>query len=438
MTSIKEINSDKINEGTLKNFIPRSTTQIESVQDSVVSIIQEVRESGDEAIIKFTKNFDNVELSSKQIQVTEKEISEAYKSTDTNLIRAIQYARENLIKFHKAQVREDWLIEIEKGVTAGQIYRPLEMLGIYIPGGRAIYPSTVLMIAAPAYVAGIKEIIMCSPPQENNKIAAAILVAANEFGIKKIFKVGGAQAIAAMAYGTETIPKVQKVIGPGSIWVNTAKQLLSNIIAIDSPAGPSEILIICDESANPNYVIVDLLSQIEHDPDNIGIIVSDSDFLIKQIKESIDEYVRNSERRVIIEKALINNSLIIRAEDTEDCIRISNLIAPEHLEILTKEPNNILKKIVNAGAIFLGPFSPVSLGDYCAGTNHVLPTGGNAKIYSGLNLYDFLKTIDVLKCEREGLVKLSSTAITLSEFEGLFSHKRSIEERLKDFNKVNT
>lgn len=434
MTSIRELNSDQINEETLVKYIPRTAPQIESIQESVVSIIHEVKEKGDKAIIKFTKDFDNVETSTKHIQVTDKEISDAYDKSDADLIKAIRYAKENLIKFHKAQVREDWLIEIEKGVSAGQIYRPLGMLGIYIPGGRAIYPSTVLMVAAPAYVAGIEEIIMCSPPQQDNKIASALLIAANEFGINKIFKVGGAQAIAAMAYGTETIPKVQKVVGPGSIWVNAAKQLLSNIIAIDSPAGPSEILIICDESANPNYVIVDLLSQIEHDPDNIGIIVSDSVDLINQIKDNIEEYVVNSKRRDIIEKALLNNSLIIKAEDTEDCIRISNLIAPEHLEILTKEPNEIIKKIINAGAIFLGPFSPVSLGDYCAGTNHVLPTGGSAKIYSGLNLYDFLKTIDVLKCDREGLKKLSSTAIKLSEFEGMFSHKRSIEERLKDKN----
>ncbi len=434
MTSIKEINSAQINEETLKNYIPRTASQLESIQDSVISIINEVKKSGDKAIIKFTKDFDNVKLSTKKIQVTNDEISEAYKKTDVGLIKAIQHAKENLIKFHKAQIREDWLIEVEKGVTAGQIYRPIKVLGIYIPGGRAIYPSTVLMIAAPAYVAGIKEIIMCSPPQQDKKIASAILVAANEFGINKIFKVGGAQAIAAMVYGTETIPKVQKIVGPGNIWVNTAKQLLSNIIAIDFPAGPSEILIICDESANPNYVIVDLLSQIEHDPDNIGIIVSDSEYIIGQIKDLIEEYVVNSKRRDIIERALVHNSLIIKADDIEDCIRISNIIAPEHLEILTKEPNELLKKIVNAGAIFLGPFSPVSLGDYCAGTNHVLPTGGSAKIYSGLNLFNFLKTIDILKCEREGLVRLSKTAIKLSEFEGLFSHKRSIEERLKDKN----
>jgi histidinol dehydrogenase len=235
-----------------------------------------------------------------------------------------------------------------------------------------------------------------------------------------------------MAYGTDIIPKVQKVVGPGNIWVNTAKQLLSNIIAIDAPAGPSEILIICDKSANYNYIIADLVSQIEHDPDNVGIIVTDSEEIVTLVRNSIKDYVSNSQRRDIIEKALSDNSIIIKAKDIEDCIRVSNLIAPEHLEILTMNPDEIVKKIKNAGAIFIGPYSPVPLGDYCAGTNHILPTGGSAKTYSGLNLYDFLKTIDVLKCEKEGLESLCETAIKLAEFEGFYAHKRSIEERLKD------
>ena len=312
MTSIREINSDQINEETLAEFIPRITSQFDAIQDSIISIIQSVKESGDNAIVHFTEKYDNVLLNSEEIQVTEEEISEAYDRTDADLIKAIQHAKDNLIKFHEAQMPEEWSIEIEKGVIAGQIYRPLDKLGIYIPGGRAIYPSTVLMIAAPAYVAGIKDIIMCSPPQNDKKIAPAILVAANEFQIKKIYKVGGAQAIAAMAYGTNTVPKVQKVIGPGSIWVTAAKQQLSNIIAIDSPAGPSEILIIGDESTNPNYVIVDFLSQIEHDPNNVGIIVTYSEQLITLIKESIEKFIINSKRRDIIEKSLTNNSLIIK------------------------------------------------------------------------------------------------------------------------------
>ncbi|MFW9822576.1 MAG: histidinol dehydrogenase [Candidatus Thorarchaeota archaeon] len=434
MILLKEINSDQITEETLSNYIPRTSSQIESIKDKVFSIIQGVKENGDKALVKYTKDFDNVELTISQICVSADEISEAYEKSDKSLIEAIQFAKENLVKFHKAQSREDWKVQIMSGVSAGQIYRPIDRLGIYIPGGRAVYPSTVLMIAAPAFVAGVKEIIMCSPPQQDKKIASAILVAANEFKINKIYKVGGAQAIAAMAYGTKTIPKVQKIVGPGNIWVNTAKQILSDIIAIDTPAGPSEILIICDDYTNPNYVIVDLLSQVEHDPDNIGIIVTDSAKLINHLKKILDHYVLKTKRRDIIEKALENNSLIIKAENIDDCIRVSNLIAPEHLEILTQNPNRLVKKISNAGAVFLGPYSPVSLGDYCAGTNHVLPTGGSAKAHSGLNLFDFVKTIDVLECEKKGLVKLSNTAIRLSEFEGFYSHKNSIEERLKDKN----
>ncbi|MFW9895442.1 MAG: histidinol dehydrogenase [Candidatus Thorarchaeota archaeon] len=434
MILLKEIKSDQITEESLSNYIPRASTQIELIKDKVFSIIQGVKEDGDTALIKYTKDFDKVELSSSQIRVSVDEILEAYEKSDKNLIGAIRVAKQNLVKFQQAQSREDWMIEIEEGVSAGQIYRPLDRLGIYIPGGKAIYPSTVLMIAAPAFVAGVKEIIMCSPPQQDTKIASAILIAANEFGINKIYKAGGAQAIAAMAYGTKTIPKVQKIIGPGNIWVNAAKKLLSDVIAIDTPAGPSEILIICDENTSPNYVVVDLLSQVEHDPDNIGIIVTDSEKLINQIKEIFYYYVKNSKRRDIIEKALENNSLIIKAKDIDDCIRLSNLIAPEHLEILTQNPNKLVKKIHNAGAVFLGPYSPVSLGDYCAGTNHVLPTGGSAKAHSGLNFFDFVKIIDVLKCEKKGLIRLSNTAIRLSELEGLHSHKNSIEERLKDKN----
>jgi histidinol dehydrogenase len=432
MNPLKIVNSDELNEETIHHHIPRSEAQLDSIRKSVNIIIQKVKEKGDKALISLTQKYDGIKLDSNEIQISKEEISQAYKKIDSDLLQAIHTAKENLVKFNKAQKREDWSIEIAKGVIAGQVYRPLETIGIYIPGGRAIYPSTVLMIAAPAYVAGVKNIIMCSPPQKNRKIAPEILVAANEFKIEKIYKVGGAQAIAAMAFGTETVPKVQKVIGPGNKWVNTAKQLLSNIIAIDAPAGPSEILIIADEFADPNYVIVDFLSQIEHDPDNVGIIVSESEDLISQITSSIDQYVKASKRSTIIEQAMLNNSIIIKAENLEDCIRISNLIAPEHLEILVENPTVLVKEIKNAGAIFLGPYSPIPLGDYCAGTNHILPTGGTAKKYSGLNLHDFLKTIDVLNCDKEGLKSLSKTAIKLAEFEGLYDHKRSIEERLKD------
>jgi histidinol dehydrogenase len=432
MVSLKIINSSKISEENLAEYIPRTITELSSIKETVIEIIDEVKNNGDQALINLTEKFDGVKLDKTNLQVSDDEFKSAYNNIDKKLLEALRYAKGNLIKFHRAQKREDWQIEIEKGVKAGQVYRPLKTVGLYIPGGRAIYPSTVLMTAVPAYVAGVNDIIICSPPQEDNKIAPEILVAAKLFEITKIFKVGGAQAIAAMALGTESIPKVQKIVGPGNKWVNSAKQLLSDVVAIDTPAGPSEILIIADSSADVNYVIIDFLSQIEHDPDNIGIILTDSSELIESIEKKIDSFVENSERKDIIKAAIEKNSLIIKATDIEECIRLCNIIAPEHLEILTKRPKEVLERINNAGAIFIGPYSPVPLGDYSAGTNHVLPTGGNALKYSGLNLYDFLKMIDVLECDLEGLKTLSKSASTIAEFEGLFAHKKSIEERLKN------
>jgi len=434
VNSIRIINSDQISKETISTLIPRTSTQLDEIKEDVLKIINEVKLNGDKAILRFLKKYDNVELDQSEIKVSEDEIIDAYNKIDEKLLEALRFAQKNLVKFHKAQIREDWAIKIEKGVKAGQIYRPLESIGIYIPGGRAIYPSTVLMAATPAYVARVKNTILCSPPQKDKKVAPEILVAAKESGIENIFKIGGAQAIAAMAYGTRTIPKVQKIIGPGSKWVNAAKQLLSNEVAIDNPAGPSEILIIADQNANFKYVIIDLLSQIEHDPDNIGIVITDSEELIKKIEINIENFVNQSIRKDIIENALKNNSLIIKAKNLEECIKISNLIAPEHLEILIDNPKRLLPDIVNAGAIFIGPYSPVPLGDYSAGTNHILPTGGNAKQYSGLNVFDFLKIIDILECDKEGLEKLSDSASTIAEFEGFFAHKKSIEERLRNKN----
>ena len=434
MDSIKVINSEEISEDNIYQFIPRTQTQLDSIRESVNDIINDVKVNGDKALIKYSKKFDNVELVESDLRVDEEEFNEAYDTIDSSLLEALRYAKKNLITYHQAQKKEEWSIEIEEGVAAGQVYRPLDSVGIYVPGGKAIYPSTVLMAATPAFVAGVKNIIISTPPQKNKKIAPEILVAAKEFEISQIFKVGGAQAIAAMSFGTKTVPKVQKIIGPGNKWVNVAKQLLSTHVAIDTPAGPSEILIIADESANYEHVIVDFLSQIEHDPENIGIIVTTSKELVEKISNNIDSFVDKAERKDIIKSALKNNSMAIKAKDIEDCIRVSNIIAPEHLEILTDNPREVMKNIKSAGAIFLGQYSPVPLGDYSAGTNHILPTGGNAKKYSGLNVYDFLKIIDVLECDKDGLKTLSDSTITIAQFEGLFGHKKSIEERLKDKN----
>jgi histidinol dehydrogenase len=430
-TNIKVINSSNLSEKNINEFIPRKISSFEEIKDDVLKIIDDVKSNGDKAILKYTEKFDKMLLQKDEIKVNKDEIEEAYRNIDEELLEALRFSKKKLIKFHKAQLREEWSINILRGVNAGQIFRPIEPVGIYVPGGRAIYPSTMLMAAAPAYVAGVKDLITCSPPQKNGRIAPEILVAANEFKIKKIFKVGGVQAIAAMAYGTETIPKVLKIVGPGNKWVNAAKQMLSNIVAIDNPAGPSEILIIADESADYRNVIMDFISQIEHDPDNIGIIISNSDELIEKVKQNLNSYIEAATRQKIIKSAL-KNSLIIQCKTLKECVRISNLIAPEHLEILTKTPRELIKEVSNAGAIFLGPYSPVSIGDYSAGTNHILPTGGYAKVYSGLNSIDFIKIIEVLECSQQGLKILSNSAIKIAEFEKLFAHKAAIEQRLED------
>jgi histidinol dehydrogenase len=429
----KFIKSESISESKVNNLILRIKDE-EQIKDQVIKIINNVKNFGDKALIKYIKKYDAVDLNPEEIKVSEAEIENAYNEIDPDLLNSLKYAKKNLIKFHQAQKRRTWSIEIEKGVIAGQIYRPLESVGIYIPGGRATYPSTVLMAATPAYIAGVKNVTICSPPKRSNNIASEIIVASAEFGIKNIYKVGGAQAIAAMAFGTNIIPKVQKIIGPGNKWVNLAKKLVSNSVAIDLPAGPSEILIIADETTDYKLVILDLISQIEHDPDNVGILVTNSNDLIEKIRKELNKLISDNSSRVVIKSALERKCLIIKAKDLNDCIRVSNIIAPEHLEILIENPSRIIDRINNAGAIFLGKYSPVSIGDYSAGTNHILPTGGYAKVYSGLNIYSFLKTIDFLDCNKQGLDILSKAAIKIAEFEGLIGHKKSIEERLKKKN----
>jgi histidinol dehydrogenase len=429
-SNLKQVNSEKINEDNLHNFFPRNILKIDEIKNKVQAIIDDVKLNGDKAIIKYTEKFDKVKIDIHEIKVTQEEIQTAYTLIEQNLLDAIQFSKKNLITFHEAQMNKEWAIDILEGVNAGQIHRPIESVGIYVPGGRAIYPSTVLMAAAPAFVAGVEEILICSPPQKNGNIAPEILVAANEFNIKTIFKIGGVQAIAAMAYGTASVPKVLKVVGPGNKWVNAAKQLLSNIVGIDNPAGPSEILIIADDSANYKNVIVDFISQIEHDPDNLGIIASNSKELIHKIKENLNRFIEDTPRKKIIRKAL-NNCLIIFCETLKESTRICNLIAPEHLEILTRSPRALLPDIKNAGAIFLGNNTPVPLGDYSAGTNHILPTCSYAKTYSGLNIYDFIKLIDVLECSKEGLKRISKSAMILAEFEKLYAHKQAIKQRLE-------
>jgi histidinol dehydrogenase len=434
----------KIIEGKdlLKNgvdkYLHRSKADYYDLKTYVEKILSDVKKNGDKAIIEYTEKFDGVNLNQIGIRVTEEDIKNSYEFVDKNLIAALKGSIKNIEKFHKAQLRDEWSIETVTGVKTGQILRPIESVGIYIPGGRAVYVSSVLMTCIPAVIAGVEKIIICSPPgnfefggKKYSGVHPAIIAAANECGVKEIYGVGSAWAIAAMAYGTETIPKVIKIIGPGNRYVNAAKILVKDTVSIDSPAGPSEIAIITDENANTDYITYDLLSQLEHDPDNVGVLISYSKTQIEEVMKKLNVRLKSVEKKEIIKKSLENYGLIIKTDNLEESIQIANEIAVEHLQILTDDPKKILPKIKNAGAIFLGEFSPVPLGDYCAGTNHVLPTGGAAKTFSGLNSLEFMKIISTLECTKEGLKKLEKLLSPIAEFEDLIGHRDAVKIRLK-------
>ena len=345
-------------------------------------------------------------------------------------MEALKKAAANIEKFHKQEIPEEWNIEVREGITAGQIVRPINSVGCYIPGGRAAYPSTILMTVIPAKIAGVKKIICCSPPQKDGKIGDAILVAAHLAGADEIYKVGGAQAIGAMAYSTESIPKVEKIVGPGNIFVTAAKKLVYGEVDIEFPAGPSEVLILADKTANAEYIATDILSQAEHDPKASCFFVTDDENLAEDVLEFVDKKTEDAPRAEIIKEALSNSGKIILTKNFEDAVYVTNEYAPEHLVIMTKDDESTLSQINNAGSIFLGKYSPVACGDYGSGTNHVLPTGGGAKMYSGLSTESFIKKPTVQKITQEGLEKISTTCIPIAEYEGLFAHVDSIKTRL--------
>ncbi|MHA1271464.1 MAG: histidinol dehydrogenase [Candidatus Helarchaeota archaeon] len=415
----------------LKSISKRGRIFYDKVRDSVKNILNDVMINGDDACLKYIKKFDGIELEKNEIRVTKTEIQDAYGLLDEKLIDAIKNAKKNIKKFHEIQVPKPRFIETSSGVEVGQIAVPYEIVGLYIPGGRALYPSTVLMTAIPAKIAGIKRIIMTTPPNNEKKIHPAVLVAANEAGVNEIYKISGVQAIAAMAYGTKIVPKVNKIIGPGNIYVNTAKLLVNQQVAIDVPAGPSEILIIADANSNYKFIASDIISQAEHDPDSFTFLVSNSMDIIQKVYKLITSDLSNYSRKNIIESSLKNNCYLIFTKNIEDMFKISNIIAPEHLELQIKTPDKYLSLIQNAGAIFIGQYAPVPIGDYAAGSNHVLPTGGLAKIYSGLSLYDFFKFIDVVRCSKTGLENLKDIIIPITDIEGFDAHKKTILGRLE-------
>jgi histidinol dehydrogenase len=412
----------------VEELIKRSQADINSVLTTVSDILNDVRENKDNAVKAYTAKFDKAELD--DLKVSEEEIKKAYDELDDELIKALKSASANIEKFHKAQIPEEWEMEVIPGITAGQIIRPINSVGCYIPGGRAVYPSTILMTVIPAKIAGVDRIIACSPPGPDGKTQAAILVAADLAGVDEIYKCGGAQAIAAMAYGTESIAKVEKNVGPGNIFVTAAKKLVYGDVDIEFPAGPSEVLFLAEESAIPEYIAYDFLSQSEHDPNASCFLVTDSERIANKSNELIEKFANEAKRSEIIAESLEQHGHVILCNTMDEAIDFTNEYAPEHLIISTKDDKAVLDKIKNAGSIFLGKYSPVAAGDYGSGTNHVLPTGGGAKMYSGLSTETFIKKPTVQTLTKEGIKELSKTVLPIAEYEGFFAHADSIKVRL--------
>ena len=413
----------------LKNELSRSQFSHDDVIAIVKDILDDVKLRGDQALYDYNKKFDNVSLSS--LQVTEKEIEDAFNRLDKELLEVIRYSHENIVRYHTKQKRNDFLDKDTDGVILGQIINPIEKVGIYVPGGTAAYPSTVLMNAVPAKVAGVEEIVMVTPPNEDGTISDVILAAAKIAGVTKIFKVGGAQAVAALSYGTETIPAVYKIVGPGNIFVAMAKKMVFGEVAIDMVAGPSEVLIISDDSSNPVHIAADLLSQAEHDKLAACILVTTSEELAKSVAVEIESQLAELPRQEIARESINNNGRIIIAKNIEEAILISNEIAPEHLELAVMDPFALLSKIKNAGSIFLGHNTPEPLGDYLAGPNHTIPTSGTAKFASPLSVDDFIKKSSVIYYSKEALEKVKDKVILFAESEGLTAHANSVRKRFK-------
>ena len=417
-------------ENILENMLKRSPTQFGTYEAAVSEIIAAVREKKDEAVFAYTEKFDGAKLDASTVEVTEQEIGEAYAQVDSGLIQVIRKARENILAYHEKQKENSWFTSTEEGTLLGQKVTPLNRVGVYVPGGKAAYPSSVLMNVLPAQVAGVREICMTTPCSREGKVNPVVL-AAKEAGVQRIFKVGGAQAIAALAYGTESIPKVDKIVGPGNIYVALAKKAVYGNVSIDSIAGPSEILVLADETANPRFVAADLLSQAEHDELASAILITTSRRLAEQVDGEIRKFLETLSRREIIEKSLDNFGYLLVAESKEEAIETVNQIAPEHLEIVTANPFEDMMKVRNAGAIFLGEHSCEPLGDYFAGPNHILPTNGTAKFFSPLSVDDFVKKSSVIYYSRDALEKIHTDIETFAKAEQLTAHANSIAVRFE-------
>ena len=414
----------------LQNLLKRSPNNYGEFEGRVNAITEEVRNNRDQAVFNYTKQFDGADINAGNILVTEEEIAEAYEQVDTTLLAVIRKSLVNIKKYHEKQVQNSWFTT-EDGIILGQKVTALATVGVYVPGGKAVYPSSVLMNVLPAKVAGVDRIVMCTPPGKDGKVYPSTLVAAKEAGVDEIYKVGGAQAIAAMAFGTESVPKVDKIVGPGNIYVALAKKAVFGYVSIDSIAGPSEILVLADETANPRYVAADLLSQAEHDEMASAILITTSPKLAEEVSAEIDQFVAELSRKEIIQKSLDNYGYILVADNMEEAIDTVNAIASEHMEIVTADPFHVMTKIRNAGAIFIGEYSSEPLGDYFAGPNHVLPTNGTAKFFSALSVDDFIKKSSIISYSREALEKVHKDIEQFAECEKLTAHANSIRVRFE-------
>lgn len=412
-------------------ILKRSMTDISSVYEHVRRIVEDVKRRGDAALLEANEEFKKG-ITALDLKAGSQEVKRAYKKVDSKVVGALKAAASNIRRFHEAQMERDmWTMEVAEGIVAGRLTRPMDRVGCYIPGGRAVYPSTILMTVIPAKVAAVPEVVITTPAGRGMSVHPATLVAADVAGCDRIFKVGGPWGIAGLAHGTETLPKVDKIVGPGNKYVTAAKMLVYGQVDIDSPAGPSESLILADETGVPDWIALDFLTQIEHDPDSAAVLVTTSTKLANEVCRSILRRFRSLSRKEIIQSSLAGHSRVLVAADMDQAIDFTNRYAPEHLQILTRDPFFILNRIRHAGSIFLGPYSPVPAGDYASGTNHVLPTGQCARMFSGLSVDDFLKKPTFQYLSKEGLASLKDTIVTLAKEEGLPLHARSVEARFK-------
>ena len=424
--------TDETKNNLLESLLKRSPNSYGQYEKTVNDIIGDVRARRDEALFEYTSKFDHCEMNAEKIRVTREEIDEAYAQLEENFIEVMKHSAENIRKFHQKQMHNSWIVPEDNGTILGQKITPISISGVYVPGGKAAYPSSVLMNVLPAKVAGVSRIIMTTPPGKDGKVNPGTLVAADIAGVDEIYKVGGAQAIAAMAFGTESVPKVDKITGPGNIFVALAKKACFGYVSIDSIAGPSEILVFADHTANPRYVAADLLSQAEHDELASAILITTSETLANQVSAEIDGFLERLSRREIIEKSLERYGYILLADSMEDAVAAANEIASEHLEILTENPFDTMTRIRNAGAIFLGEYASEPLGDYFAGPNHILPTNGTARFFSPVNVDDFIKKTSIISYSRQALEKVHNQIETFAKSEGLTAHANSIKVRFED------